>query len=314
MKSRLLLLICTLFILFSCKKDVKPPVANEPHPKTDCRDMFGSYSFNNLRSWAKPPFVLNATALSSTQIKLSWKKQGRQTFEVYRDGIPIANNQVNTYTDTGLTPSTTYTYTVNGASAIATTLQPYTPPTSSENVLLLDVDGHLVTGTSWNYNGDFYAEPSGLNNEEVQIVLNGVRAAFDTFNVLVTTDESIYEAAHPSNRQREIITPTYQWFGAAGGVAFVGSFGVTVGGVNQPCFVFSSLLNYSTHNIIFAGGHELGHTLGLFHAVDYCGQGYGLGPWFMGGNYQSLSYGWQDWGLDSRCEMVCEPCVINSKL
>ena len=316
MKNLITLFAFTL-LLISCKKQVidRPAAAPEKHAKTDCRDMFKSYDTTCVRTWAKPPFTLNATPLSSTTVKLSWKKQGRQTFDIYRDSVLILSAYTGTsYTDTGLMPSTLYTYTVNGASATVRTLEPFVPPTNSANVLLLDVDGHLVTGTSWNSNGDFYVDPSGLSNEEVQIVLSGIRSAFSPFSLMVTTDESIYEAADPSNRQREIITPTYQWFGAAGGVAFLNSFGTAIGSTGQPCFVFSSLLAYRTKDIIFAGAHEAGHTLGLFHAADYCGQAYSTGPWFMGGNYQQLSYGWQASGLDSRCEIVCEPCVINQTL
>jgi hypothetical protein len=65
---------------------------------------------------------------------------------------------------------------------------------------------------------------------------------------------------------RVILTVTYQWYGSAGGVAFVGSF---AWGDNTPCFIFTSLLNYNVKNISEAASHEAGHTLGLFHQSSY---------------------------------------------
>jgi hypothetical protein len=317
MKNHLFLLICTL-ILFSCKKDIeqapeKPPARTFKPVATDCSKEFGELFF-------RPAPALEAQAISTSSIRLKWKRQGRTEYIVKRDvdgdGIRdsiYACDQCNTYTETGLQSNTTYTYEVNGLVATATTFTEPVPP-NGNNTVLADFDGHLVTGTSWNWNGDFYATPSGLNAEEVAISLAGLQSAFARFNLAVTTDEVMYNFSPLTRRQRLIVTENYIWFGAAGGVAFVGSWGGGVGQSEQPCFAFSSLLGYNTKNIIFAGAHELGHTLGLYHAVDFCGQSYSTGPWYMGGNYQQPSYGWQELGLNNLCETVCEPCVIEATL
>lgn len=298
------ILLCFIF-LFSCKKDVTTSPTPEPKP-TDCSKEFGELYF-------RPVPALQATVLSTTSVRLSWKKRGREEYFILRDGVQISSCQCNTFTDTGLSPNTTYTYTVNGLSATVTTFQEPVTPTGN-NVLLLDFDGHLVTGTAWNSSGDFYATPSGMSAEDIAISTAGIASAFAPFNVAVTTDETVYNNTPPSRRQREIITEYYQWFGSAGGVAFVNSFGSAIGQTDQPCFVFSSLLNYNTNNVIFAGGHELGHTLGLYHAVDFCGQNYSTGPFYMGGNYQYTVHEWRSSGLNNLCENVNEFEVINSKL
>jgi len=66
--------------------------------------------------------------VSSSQIKLSWSAStdpstgsGQATgvtgYRIYRDGTQIANTVNTTYQDTGLSPSTTYTYTVSAYDA-----------------------------------------------------------------------------------------------------------------------------------------------------------------------------------------------------
>jgi len=88
-----------------------------------------------------------ATALSSAKIKLSWDAStdnvGVTGYHIYRDLALVATTTALDYTDSGLTASTTYAYTVSAvdaagnesaqsATATATTLAaPVTPPTPS---------------------------------------------------------------------------------------------------------------------------------------------------------------------------------------
>lgn len=67
-----------------------------------------------------PPTVptnLVATAVSSSQINLSWSASTDVVsvagYKIYRDSVFLATSTSLTYADTGLTPSTTYTYTVS---------------------------------------------------------------------------------------------------------------------------------------------------------------------------------------------------------
>ena len=74
------------------------------------------------------PTGLAATSVSSTQINLSWTAStdpvitGQATsgvagYKVYRNGTQIATTSNTNYSDTGLLPSTTYTYTVSAYDA-----------------------------------------------------------------------------------------------------------------------------------------------------------------------------------------------------
>jgi len=66
-----------------------------------------------------PPSVptnLSASAVSSSEIKLTWNASidnvGVAGYEIFRNGSPIATSSATSYADLGLSPSTTYSYTV----------------------------------------------------------------------------------------------------------------------------------------------------------------------------------------------------------
>jgi len=137
---------------------------------------------------------------------------------------------------------------------------------SAQAVIFLDFDGHTVNGTSWNYNGPILCGASGLNNSQITEVFNRVAEDYRPFNLNITTDSTVFLAAPANKRMRVVITVSSSWYGAAGGVAFVSSF---TWGDNNPCFVFSQLLNFNPKNISEAVAHEAGHTLGLYHQSSY---------------------------------------------
>ena len=140
-----------------------------------------------------------------------------------------------------------------------------TPPTLA-NVIMLDFNGEYVANTMWNVNGPISCAPANLNAEEAGIILQRVTTDFSPFNVIVTTDQAVYNAANPSKRTKVVITESWEWYGQAGGVSYLNSF---TWGSNTPCFVFSSLLGYNVKKIAEAASHEAGHTIGLRHQSLY---------------------------------------------
>ncbi|MGE0354593.1 MAG: fibronectin type III domain-containing protein, partial [Gemmatimonadales bacterium] len=104
------------------------------------------------------PTGLSASPVSSSRIDLSWNaagdpESGVSRYRIYRDGLLADSSTTTSYADTGLTPSTTYTYTVsavNGAGlegpasapAGATTPGDLTPPTAPTGLTA------TATGTS----------------------------------------------------------------------------------------------------------------------------------------------------------------------
>jgi hypothetical protein len=137
---------------------------------------------------------------------------------------------------------------------------------SASAVIFLDFDGHTVANGAWNVSGPIYCGASGLNTAQMTEVFNRVAEDYRPFNINITTDSTKYLAAPLTKRMRVIVTVSYEWYGSAGGVAYVGSF---TWGDDTPCFVFSGLLGYSAKNVSEASAHEAGHTLGLFHQCTY---------------------------------------------
>jgi hypothetical protein len=138
---------------------------------------------------------------------------------------------------------------------------------SAQAVILLDFDGHNVTGTAWNWSGPINAASANLTSAQIAEIVSRVAEDYRPFNINVTTDESKYTAAPNNRRMRVIFTTTSSWYGSsAGGVAITNSF---TSGDNTPCFVFTALLNYNTKYIAEAGSHEAGHTFGLTHQASY---------------------------------------------
>ena len=72
----------------------------------------------------QPPTIpsnLLSSSVSSTQINLTWTAStddiGVAGYTIYRDGVQVDTSPSNSYSDTGLSPSTTYTYTVSAYDA-----------------------------------------------------------------------------------------------------------------------------------------------------------------------------------------------------
>ena len=176
---------------------------------------------------------------------------------------------------------------------------------SANAVILIDFDGHVVTGTAWNGSGPINAASSGLTDVQITEVFNRIAEDYRPFNINVTTEEAKYNSAPANKRTRVIITTTHQWYGTnAGGVAFLNSF---TWGDYTPAWVFSALHNYNLKNIAEAASHEAGHTLGLRHQSSYdanCnklsdynwGQGTGEIGWapIMGAGYSRNMTLWHD--------------------
>lgn len=137
---------------------------------------------------------------------------------------------------------------------------------SSRATIFLDFDGQYISGTSWNWAGGINAQASGLSNTAIIEIFNRVAEDYRPFNLNITTDSSVYFAAPFDKRMRLIITSTYEWYGKAGGIAYIGSFNW---GNETPAWVFSGLLYYNVKYIAEACSHETGHTLGLQHQSSY---------------------------------------------
>jgi hypothetical protein len=133
--------------------------------------------------------------------------------------------------------------------------------------IFLDFDGQLVRATVWNWDQhQIDAQPCDLSTNKIIEIFNRVAEDFRIFNLNITTDSSVYAATDPLKRLRMIVTPTWSWYGEAGGVAYIGSFNW---GDDTPGWVFSGLLQNNPKFIAEAISHEVGHAMGLHHQSYY---------------------------------------------
>lgn len=150
------------------------------------------------------------------------------------------------------------------------------PTDTTAGVIFLDFDGHTVSGTGWNWQGDIECGPSGLDSLQMVEVINKIKYDYREFKVNVTPDSNVFNAAPLGKKIRVLFTVSWEWYGRAGGVGFVGSFKWRD---NSPVFVFTSLLGYNTKYIKEAGSHEAGHSVGLYHQSDYNADGFKIGEY-----------------------------------
>lgn len=102
------------------------------------------------------PSDLKATAIFSSQVILSWTAStdnvGVAGYKIYRNGTQIATTTSTSYTDSNLSPSTTYTYSVSAydaagnESAKSNTVTVTTPSNSSINNITVRAKGSYAGG------------------------------------------------------------------------------------------------------------------------------------------------------------------------
>lgn len=138
-------------------------------------------------------------------------------------------------------------------------------------VIYLDFDGETVSNMNWSSlfasGSDIVAPGPGFSSQEIQAIWETVAEDYRPFNVKVTTDRAVFDAAPINRRVMVIFTPNNEWYGASGGVAFINSFGSSF--YDEPAWVFTDQLLYNdapyAPYAAEAASHEVGHTLGLSH-------------------------------------------------
>ncbi len=137
-----------------------------------------------------------------------------------------------------------------------------TPTTTYNACIYLDFDGEIVNSPYWNNGSTISCLSSGLSADGIAQVLQKVRDNYSLYNVEITDQLSVYNAAPVSKRQHVIVTPTSYWQSGAGGISYIGSI---LFGDGTPSFVFSDRMYYDPNYIGETASHEAGHGVGLFH-------------------------------------------------
>ena len=231
-------------------------------------------------------------------------------------------------------------YVVSAPYPLTQTFMLHSKP-GAARIIYLDFNGRTVTGTSWNNNPstgtganivippyDTDGNPASFSNTErtnIQDIWRRVAEDYAPFDVDVTTeDPSVGNLTRTSLTAphwgvRCLIGGTCSLVlgtgSLAGGVAHVGAFNqLNPSGINDaPCFAFPAQLGATgsaaqTFAIGECCSHEIGHTVGLYHASVnpvpvgnrdatgeyYTGHGTGGDSWapIMGGSYWSTVTQW----------------------
>ena len=150
-------------------------------------------------------------------------------------------------------------------------------PTSTY-VIYCDFDGESVTHPKWNNGKTIDAKPHARANDAAFVTKVWARVAedFASFDINVTTDRAVFDAAAVTRRAHCVITPTDTAMPGSGGVAYLNSFGDDV-----PSWAFNAGEATCADTI----SHEVGHMVGLSHdgttegVVYYGGHGSGVTSW-----------------------------------
>jgi hypothetical protein len=178
----------------------------------------------------------------------------------------------------------------------------------AKRVIYLDFNGHVISNTAWNQGlaNPLNAVPYTLDSDattfsdsertSIAAIWQRVAEDYAPFDVDVTTEEP---ATFGSTTGRILITRDTDANGnampakGAGGVAYVGVFGLSNYGYYSPALVYFNNLGGGREDYVSeAASHEMGHNLSLSHdgtptSAYYGGHGSGDTSWgpLMGTGY-----------------------------
>ena len=133
------------------------------------------------------PQNVSATPINKNQVDISWDEStddiGVSGYQVFRDGAPIetVNHPATAYSDTGLTPNTSYDYTIAAFDAAGNTSAASSPatamtPANSPPVWTTIPGQDLIVNQAYNLDLSVYASDADVNDTLTYSVVSGTLA------------------------------------------------------------------------------------------------------------------------------------------
>jgi hypothetical protein len=264
------------------KKELVSSATSKTAEKTVLLAVENSKSFNGKINYnesnASSEFLIGEiknVAESSFYIKVKDKsleghiilKKTKEAYKYYSDeqgNAYVSKVDINTlvcidYRNVPSSTNKTTNKTTSKAAEIAPALLNLQSLPGAAGCVLLDFDGYnMPAGNLWNNGNAINAAPSGMSDADVQQHWEVVSEDYRSFNLNVTTSESVFNSYPRNRRMRVVVTPTNTAAPGAGGVAYIGSFNWDN---DVPCWVFIT----SGKSGGDASAHEVGHTFDLGH-------------------------------------------------
>jgi hypothetical protein len=154
-----------------------------------------------------------------------------------------------------------------------TAIPKFSSKPGSQYVIYIDLDGEVSKSPYWNNGNSINALPlATYSDADVELIWEVPAQDYLPFDVNVTTDRALFDAASPTKRKMCIVTKTTTaGQPGIGGIAKIGSFS---DGAGDPCWVFNPGPKVTGETV----AHEVGHTVGLNH------DGQGSSAYYTGHN------------------------------
>lgn len=142
----------------------------------------------------------------------------------------------------------------------ATAYPKFNSKPDSKYVIYIDLDGETSTSPFWNNGQTIYAQPlATYTDADVELIWEVPAQDYLPYDVNVTTDRAVFDAANKYQRKMCIVTKTTTaGQPGIGGIAKIGSFS---DGYGDPCWVFNPGPKVTGETV----SHEVGHTVDLNH-------------------------------------------------
>lgn len=130
----------------------------------------------------------------------------------------------------------------------------------SKYVIYIDLDGETSTSPFWNKGQTIVAQPlATYTDTDVELIWEVAAQDYLPYDVNVTTDRAVFDAANKYQRKMCIVTKTTTaGQPGIGGIAKIGSFS---DGIGDPCWVYNPGPKVTGETV----SHEVGHTVDLNH-------------------------------------------------